>query len=85
MDFPRSGTGGVEQWSNHYFNIPFKLHVTLPEPDVTSSSYLVPRVTGNASKMEVKGSVRMQECYVVSFLLLFMDAAAFELIHLIET
>jgi hypothetical protein len=83
MDFPRSGTGGVEQWSNHYFNIPFKLHVTLPEPDVTSSSYLVPRVTGNASKMEVKGSVRMQECYVVSFL--FMDAATFELIHLIET
>jgi hypothetical protein len=35
--------------------------------------------------MEVEGSIRTQECYVVSFLLLFMDAAAFELIHPIET
>jgi len=46
---------------------------------------VVPRKAGNVSKMRVKKLIRMQERYVVSFLLLFMDAAAFELIHLIET
>ncbi|WP_177171091.1 hypothetical protein [Nitrosospira multiformis] len=52
MDFPRAGTDGVKQWSNYYyFNIPFKLHATLPNAGVTSSSS---RVTGNGSQKEEK-------------------------------
>lgn len=44
---------------------------------------VVPRVTGNVSKRETKGWVRMQECDGC-FIFIVMDAAAFELIHLIE-
>ena len=85
MDSPRSGTGGAKQGRTI---ILYTLQIAC---DLAGCGYSlvvaprVPRVTGNVSKMEVEGSVRTQECYVVSFLLLFMDAAAFELIHLIET
>ncbi len=82
MDSPRSGTGGAKQGRTI---ILYTLQIACDLAGCGYSLVVAPRVTGNVSKMEVEGSIRTQECYVVSFLLLFMDAAAFELIHLIET
>ncbi|SEF84962.1 hypothetical protein SAMN05216403_11177 [Nitrosospira multiformis ATCC 25196] len=67
MDFPRAGTGGFKQWSNYYyFNIPFKLHATLPDG---RDRHRI-KVTGNGSQKEEKRVGSCKSVTVVSFLLL---------------